>query len=88
VYNQDSGDGLGIKLDDRFSSNLLIPGILQRKWRDDNTFNSFLFYRKSQNYYGIYMNSWSLTDKQTVLVSRYHNHAAGFGQSCLTSQLR
>jgi hypothetical protein len=77
IYNQDSGNGLGIKLEDRFSSNLLVPGILQRKWRDENRFNSFLFFRSSENYYGVYINSWSLIDKQTALVNRYHNHAAG-----------
>jgi len=76
-YNQDRGNGLGIQLEDRFTSNLLIPGFLQRNWRDENKFNSFIFYKNSQNYYGIYLNSWSLIDKQTVLVSRYHNHAAG-----------
>ncbi len=76
-YNHDRGNGLGIQLEDRFTSNLLIPGFLQRNWRDENKFNSYIFYKNSQNYYGIYLNSWSLIDKQTVLVSRYHNHAAG-----------
>jgi hypothetical protein len=56
---------------------LLVPGNLQRKWRDENRFNSFLFFRSSQNYYGIYLNSWSLIDKQTALVNRYDTHAAG-----------
>ncbi len=68
---------MGIKLEDRFFSNLLIPGILQRKWRDENKFKSFIFFKQARNYYGIYLRSWSLTDKQTTLVSRYHNHAAG-----------
>ncbi|MEE9119028.1 MAG: hypothetical protein V3U02_10610, partial [Calditrichia bacterium] len=68
---------MGIKLEDRFFSNLLIPGILQRKWRDENKFNSFIFFKQARNYYGIYLRSWSLTDKQTTLVSRYHNHVAG-----------
>jgi len=66
-----------LKLEDRFSSNLLIPGIFQRKWRDENNLNSFFFFKQSSNYYGFYLRSWSLTDKQTSLVSRYHNHAAG-----------
>ena len=77
IYNQDPASGLGIKLEDRFFSNLLIPGILQRKWRDENKFNSFIFFKQARNYYGIYLRSWMLTDKQTALVSRYHNHAAG-----------
>jgi hypothetical protein len=77
IYNQDSGNGPGIKLEDRFSSNLLVPGILQRKWRDENRFDSFLFFRSSENYYGVYLKSWSLIDKQTALLNRYHNHAAG-----------
>jgi hypothetical protein len=77
VYNQESENGPGIKLDDRFVSTLLIPGILQRKWRDENNFNSFIFYKQSRNYYGVYLKSWSLTNKQTRIVNRYHNHAAG-----------
>jgi len=77
IYNHESGTGPGLKLDDRFISNLLIPGILQRKWRDENNFSSFIFYKLSENYYGIYLKSWSLTDKQTTLVSRYENHIAG-----------
>lgn len=77
TYNQESSNGLGIRLDDRFISNLLIPGISQRKWRDENTLRSFLFYKQSRNYYGFYLNSWSLTNKQTLRVSKYHNHAAG-----------
>ena len=77
IYNQESDTGPGIKLNDRFNSNLLIPGILQRKWRDENNFNSFIFYKQSENYYGIYLKSWSLTNKQTTLVSQYDNHTAG-----------
>ena len=77
VYKQDSGDGMGINLEDRFSSNLLIPCISQRKWRDENHFNGFLFYKNSENYYGVYLRSWSLIDKQTSLVSQYLTHATG-----------
>jgi hypothetical protein len=77
TYNQESDNGPGIRLDERFISNLLIPGTFQRKWRDENNFNSFIFYKQSRNYYGIYLKSWSLTNKQTLLVSRYLTHSAG-----------
>ncbi len=68
---------MGIKLEDRFFSNLLIPGILQRKWRDENKFNSFIFFKQARSYYGVYLRSWSETNKQTRFVSRNHIHAAG-----------
>jgi len=77
TYNQEASDGLGIRLDERFISNLLIPGIAQRNWRDENTFNSYIFYKQSRNYYGIYLKSWSLTNKQTRLNTKYLNHSAG-----------
>jgi len=77
TYNQESDNGPGIRLDERFISNLLIPGAFQRKWRDENNFKSFIFYKQSRNYYGIYLKSWSLTNKQTRLVSKYLNHSAG-----------
>jgi len=69
---------MGFRLDDRFTSNLLIHQFTQQKWRDENNLHAFLFNKYSKDYYGVYLNSWTLIDKQTVLTSRFSNHAAGF----------
>lgn len=48
-----------------------------QKWRDESKLNVFLFKRVEHNYFGGYIKSWSLVNKQTLSTSRYSNHAAG-----------
>lgn len=69
---------MGIHFDDRFISNLKMQKSGHQKWLDINNLNTFLFNKYNQNYYGIYLESWSFSDKQTtILASRKSNHAVG-----------
>jgi len=77
VLNQDPAQGMGFLFKDRFTTNLLVQSFNQQMWRDENILNAFFFNKHSTDYYGIYLNSWTLVDKQTVLTSRFSNHAAG-----------
>jgi len=69
--------GIGVRLYDNFTSNLLIQRFDERKWRDENRLNTFIFNKYDQDYIGFYINSWLLTDKQTVSTSRFSEHALG-----------
>ncbi len=77
MFNEDPAQGMGFLFDDRFTTNLLVQSYNQQMWRDENILHAFLFNKYSTNYYGVYVNSWTLVDKQTVLTSRFSNHAAG-----------
>jgi hypothetical protein len=70
--------GRGFYLMDKFNSNLLMPNRETRKWRDENTFDSFFFYKSLHAYHGLYARSWHLADWQPQNYSQYGNHAAGF----------
>ena len=78
VYHQDPSQGLGFNFEDRFTTNLLIQSFNQQMWRDENILQAFLFSKHTSDYYGVYINSWMLVDKQTVFTSRFSNHAVGF----------
>jgi hypothetical protein len=81
-YDYESEDGPGFHIDDRFTTNLHLPSLDQRKWRDENNLNLFVFKKQAMDYYGIYLKSWSLTDRQsairqTALTNRISNHTLG-----------
>jgi hypothetical protein len=70
--------GPGIKFVDILHSNLISPSKDVQQWRDENRLKAFVFYKSQNMYNGLYLNSWSLTDRQTINTTKFSNHAAGF----------
>ncbi len=70
--------GPGIKFIDALHSNQIAPSKDVSQWRDENNLNAFLFYKSGSMYNGIYINSWSLTDRQNINTTKFSNHAVGF----------
>jgi hypothetical protein len=77
LYSIEPAAGTGYYLRDRFNSNLLLPTRETRKWRDENFFDGFFFYKSIRAYHGLYARSWHLSDWQPQNYSQYGNHAAG-----------
>ena len=76
-YRQDADNRIGFIIDDRFTSNLLIHRFNQKKWRDENHLNAFIFTGMDYGTFGVYLESWALNDRQAGTNSLFNNHAAG-----------
>ena len=70
--------GPGIKIVDVLHSNQIVLSRDASQWRDENNLNAYLFYKSGFMYNGIYINSWSLTDRQQINITKFSNHSAGF----------
>ncbi len=78
TYEHEPQSGPGIRFIDVLQSNMIAPGGDVRQWRDENKLNAFLFFKTRDMHNGIYINSWTLSDHQTLNVTRFSNHAAGY----------
>jgi len=77
IYGVENNIGIGFSLDYRINPNLLIQRYNEQKWKDESKLNAYLYKRFTDDYLGVYVNSWSLVNKQTDIIHRYSNHAVG-----------
>jgi len=69
--------GTGFYFSDKVNSNLLSPNKEAQKWRDENFFDGFFFYKSARTYHGLYARSWYLSERQPNTSTQYGNHAVG-----------
>jgi len=72
-----SGKYWNYSVSDVFQSNLIIPGVGKKQWKDENIFNGLFYAPVSAVTAGIYSKSWMQTDRQAAQDNRFGNHSIG-----------
>jgi hypothetical protein len=83
IYLQSiNSGGINFSINDRFSSNLLLPSSNEQEWRDENNLTMFFYKRSDHLNYGIFTKSWLLADQIPDARSYNGNHIIGFKSDC------
>ena len=64
-----------------FQSNLLIPALGSKKWKDEHQFRGSVYYKQPDFDYGLYANSWYQSDEQGSGNNEFGNQAIGLFSS-------
>jgi hypothetical protein len=78
IFNYDfSNEYYGLKIKQKYNSNLITPSKNIKNWRDENNFAGFFYQKLSDFETGIYTKSWIFSDRQSTQTSNFSNHSLG-----------
>jgi hypothetical protein len=69
------------QINESFHSNLLIPVVGNKAWRDEHNFSGIFYHRFQQISLGMYAKSWYQSDKQVSADNQFGNHVLGISGS-------
>ncbi|MBD3224907.1 MAG: hypothetical protein GF313_09265 [Caldithrix sp.] len=75
--NHESSSAWYWQVNETFESNLLIPSVGKKQWKDENHFRARFLIKHGDWRSGIYTRSWLQSDRQVSLDNRFGNHAIG-----------
>ena len=76
-YYEFADDYRGLKIKQKFNSNLITPSKNIKNWRDENTFQGVFYRNLSPFAVGLYINSWVFSDRQSRQTSNFSTHSLG-----------